>query len=40
MITAGWKKVNSDAWTGDNASAALKGFLGGATKSQEGGDVQ
>lgn len=39
-ITAGWKKVNSDAWTGDNAGAALKGFLGGAiAKSQEGGDV-
>ncbi len=39
-ITAGWGKVNSDAWTGENAGAALTGFLKGAiAKSQEGGDV-
>lgn len=39
-VTAGWKKVTSDAWTGDNAGAALKGFLNGAiAKAEEGKDV-
>jgi len=39
-ITAGWKKVNSDAWTGDNAGAALSGFVKGAlAKAEEGKDV-
>jgi len=39
-ITAGWGKVTSDAWTGKNAGAAIKGFVGGAlAKSQEGADV-
>lgn len=39
-LTAGWKKVNSDAWTGDNAGAALKGFVNGAiAKAEEGKDV-
>ena len=39
-LTAGWGKVTSDAWTGENAGAAIKGFVGGAlAKSQEGADV-
>lgn len=39
-LTAGWGKVRSDAWTGENAGAALQGFVQGAlAKSQEGGDV-
>ena len=39
-LTAGWGKVRSDAWTGENAGAAIKGFVSGAiAKSQEGGDV-
>ena len=39
-ITAGWGKVTNDAWTGENAGAALQGFVGGAlAKSQEGADV-
>ncbi|WP_212391906.1 DoxX family membrane protein [Sporosarcina beigongshangi] len=39
-LTAGWGKVTSDAWTGENAGAAINGFVSGAiAKSQEGGDV-
>ncbi|MFD1203723.1 MULTISPECIES: DoxX family membrane protein [Sporosarcina] len=39
-LKAGWGKVTSDAWTGENAGAALQGFIGGAlAKSAEGGDV-
>lgn len=39
-LTAGWGKVQSDAWTGDNAGAALEGFVKGAlAKSQETADV-
>lgn len=39
-LMAGWGKVTSDAWTGENAGAAIQGFIGGAiAKSQEGGDV-
>lgn len=39
-ITAGWKKVNSDAWTGDNAGAAIQGFIKGAlAKAESGKDV-
>lgn len=39
-LKAGWGKVTSDAWTGENAGAALHGFIGGAlAKSAEGGDV-
>lgn len=39
-LTAGWGKVRNDAWTGENAGAALQGFLNGAlAKSKEGGDV-
>lgn len=39
-ITAGWGKVTSPAWTGENAGAAVSGFIQGAlAKSQEGGDV-
>jgi len=38
-ITAGWGKVTSDAWTGENAGAAVKGFMGGALALVEEGDV-
>ncbi|RKD23202.1 DoxX family protein [Ammoniphilus oxalaticus] len=39
-LTAGWGKVTSDAWTGENAGAAVQGFIGGAlAKAEEGGDV-
>jgi len=39
-LTSGWKKVNSDAWTGENAGAAVKGFMQGAlAKAEEGKDV-
>ena len=39
-VTAGWKKVNSDAWTGENAGAALTGFVNGALgKAEAGKDV-
>lgn len=39
-LTAGWKKVNSDAWTGENAGAAVTGFMKGAlAKAEEGKDV-
>lgn len=39
-ITAGWKKVNSDAWTGENAGTAVTGFMQGAlAKAEEGKDV-
>lgn len=39
-LTAGWGKLNNDAWTGENAGAAITGFVKGAlAKSQEGADV-
>jgi len=39
-LMAGWKKVNSPAWTGENAGAAVKGFVEKAlTKAEEGADV-
>jgi thiosulfate dehydrogenase [quinone] large subunit len=39
-ITAGWKKVTSDAWTGDKAGTALEGFIKGAlAKAEAGKDV-
>ena len=39
-LKAGWGKVQSEAWTGENAGAALTGFVNGAlAKSQEGADV-
>ncbi|TMV50688.1 DoxX family membrane protein [Paenibacillus mesophilus] len=39
-ITAGWKKVNSPAWTGDKAGSALGGFVKGAlAKAESGKDV-
>jgi thiosulfate dehydrogenase [quinone] large subunit len=38
--TAGWGKVTSEAWTGDQAGTALSGFLNGAlTKAEAGKDV-
>lgn len=39
-LKAGWGKIQNDAWTGENAGAALEGFVNGAlTKSQESADV-
>ncbi|GIQ71433.1 DoxX family membrane protein [Xylanibacillus composti] len=39
-LNAGWHKVTSPAWTGDNAGAAIQGFVGGAlAKAESGGDV-
>jgi thiosulfate dehydrogenase [quinone] large subunit len=39
-IKAGWKKVNADAWVGDNAGKAVEGFIKGAlAKAEEGKDV-
>lgn len=39
-LTAGWGKVTSDAWTGDNAGAAIQGFVNGAlAKAADGKDV-
>lgn len=39
-LKAGWGKVTSDAWTGDNAGAAVQGFVKGAlAKAEEGKDV-
>ncbi|MFS0864943.1 DoxX family protein [Fredinandcohnia sp. 179-A 10B2 NHS] len=39
-LTAGWHKITEDAWTGENAGAAIQGFVQGAlAKSAEGNDV-
>ncbi|HHW38703.1 MAG TPA: DoxX family protein [Bacillales bacterium] len=39
-LTAGWHKVQSDAWTGENAGSAVQGFIKGAlAKAAEGKDV-
>lgn len=39
-IDAGWHKVTNDAWVGDNAGAALTGFVNRAlVKAEEGKDV-
>jgi len=39
-LNAGWHKVTSDAWTGQNAGAAIRGFIQGAlAKAEEGKDV-
>lgn len=39
-LTAGWKKVTNDAWTGDQAGTAVQGFIKGAlTKAESGKDV-
>lgn len=41
-FTAGLSKINSPAWTGDNAGAALSGFVNGALQKTSGAhpDVQ
>lgn len=41
-LSAGWGKVNNPAWTGDQAGAALSGFVNGALAKTEGAhpDVQ
>lgn len=38
-LMAGVGKVQDDAWTGENAGAAIKGFMGGALEKVEAGDV-
>jgi len=39
-FTAGWKKVTSDSWTGENAGTAVEGFIKGAlAKAESGKDV-
>ncbi|SER69312.1 DoxX family protein [Psychrobacillus sp. OK032] len=39
-LKASWGKFHNDAWTGENAGAALTGFVNGAlAKSKEGTDV-
>lgn len=38
-LTAGWGKITSDVWTGENAGVAVKGFMGGAIDLAEQGDV-
>ncbi|AGA57095.1 putative membrane protein [Thermobacillus composti KWC4] len=39
-LMAGWHKVTSPAWTGENAGAAVSGFINGAlAKATEGKDV-
>ncbi|GAB3805966.1 DoxX family protein [Virgibacillus kimchii] len=39
-LTAGWGKVTDAAWTGENAGAAVEGYLSGAVATaEEGGDV-
>lgn len=39
-LTSGIKKLNAEAWTGSEAGAAIKGFVGGAlAKAEEGKDV-
>lgn len=39
-LKAGWGKVTADAWTGENAGAAVSGFVRGAlAKAEEGKDV-
>jgi thiosulfate dehydrogenase (quinone) large subunit len=39
-VNAGWHKITSPAWTGENAGAAIQGFVGGAlAKAEAGKDV-
>lgn len=38
-LVAGWGKVTSDAWTGENAGVAVKGFIEGALALVEEGHV-
>lgn len=38
-LSAGFGKVTDDAWTGENAGAAVKGFMNGALALAEEGDV-
>lgn len=39
-LNAGWGKVNSEAWTGSQAGAAIQGFVQGAlAKAEAGKDV-
>lgn len=38
-LVAGWGKVTSDAWTGENAGVAVKGFMEGALALVEEGHV-
>ena len=39
-LKAGWGKLTTDVWTGDQAGTALTGFINGVlAKAEEGGDV-
>ena len=39
-LTSGWKKLGNEAWIGENAGAAISGFMKGAlAKAEEGKDV-
>lgn len=38
-LTAGWGKITSDAWVGENAGVAVKGFMQGALALVEEGHV-
>lgn len=39
-LTSGWGKMSNEAWIGENAGAAIRGFVGGAlTKAEAGKDV-
>lgn len=39
-LKSGWGKINAPAWTGENAGAAVSGFIKGAlAKAEEGKDV-
>lgn len=35
-LTAGWGKIGAEAWTGDNAGAAIAGFAQGALEQTSG----
>src|SRR5690606_9128728 len=34
-LTAGWKKVTADEWTGEQAGAAVQGFVRGALEKED-----
>jgi thiosulfate dehydrogenase [quinone] large subunit len=38
-LVAGWGKVTDDAWTGENAGAAIEGYMQGALARAEAGEV-
>ncbi|MBB5172597.1 DoxX family protein [Texcoconibacillus texcoconensis] len=38
-LEAGWGKVGAEGWTGENAGAAIEGYMGGALARAAEGDV-